>query len=108
MADFTAYLLAITDEVQLRSITVPDEEVSNLLAMPGEGDWTPVHYLLDELFRLGQNEFQSRPVRSLSVGDVVDLKEHGLWRVRGIGWEKLPEGTEIDSLERGIAASLLR
>ena len=93
----TAYLLAFGTETPIptRTITVPSEEASD-----------DPNQLLESVFYYGQNDFQPQPVRSLSVGDVVKLPDGSLHRVLGIGWEHLPEGTDIDTLERGFAASL--
>jgi hypothetical protein len=92
-----AYLLAFGTEVPVptREIDVPDDEI-----MGG------VDSFLDAAYKYGQNDFQPRPIRSVSVGDVIQLPGGGLHRVLGSGFEALPEGTDINTLERGNAALL--
>jgi hypothetical protein len=101
----TAYLLAFGTEVPIpeRIIEVPDHEVC-----PDEHDETIDHgaRLLELVFYYGQNDFQPKPIRSLSCGDVVEMPDGSLHRVLGVGWEHLPEGTDVTMLERGVEASL--
>lgn len=44
-------------------------------------------YVLNEVFHLGQNDFQPKDVRSVSVGDIVELK----FRVENIGFSLISE-----------------
>lgn len=90
-----AYLLAFGTEVPIptREIEIPDDGSTN-------------EALLDWAFTYGQNDFQPRPIRSVSVGDVIKLPDGSLHRVLGCGFEHLPAGTDINTLERGAAASL--
>ena len=101
----TAYMLAFDTETPIptRTITIPDEEVNNGFSGLFRED---EHRLLELAYYYGQNDFQPLPVRSLSVGDVVKLNDGSLHRVLGIGWESLPAGTDINTLERGARASL--
>jgi hypothetical protein len=61
--------------------------------------------LLDLTFMYGQNDFQPKPFPSVSVGDVIALPDGSLHRVLGCGWEHLPAGTDVNTLERGHLAS---
>lgn len=90
----TAYLLAFGTDVPIpeRIIEVPDD--------------TPDDGLLEAAFYYGQNDFQPQPVRSLSCGDVVKLPDGSLHKVLGVGWEALPEGTNLADLPRGPRASI--
>lgn len=97
---FTVYLLAFGDTVPIpeRIVDVPSDEIP-------EG--TTQDEILERVFFYGQNDFQPKPIRSVSVGDVVKLHDGSLHRVRGAGWESLPAGTDVTTLERGIACSLM-
>jgi len=105
--EITAYMLAFGDETPIptRTITIPDHDVCPDHDDPDED---ALGRLLELAFYYGQNDFQPLPIRSLSVGDVVELNDGSLHRVLGIGWESLPAGTDINTLERGVRASLLR
>lgn len=94
----TAYLLAFGTDVPIptREIEIPESDTCAI-----ERNDT----LLDIAFRFGQNDFQPRPIRSVSVGDVIKLGDGSLHRVLGCGWEHLPAGTDINTLDRGAAAS---
>ena len=41
--------------------------------------------LLDEVFRLGQNDFQNKPERSVSAGDIIELGS-GRHLIKSIGF----------------------
>ena len=89
----TVHLLAFGTDVPIptRLVDLPED-------MVGESD-QPGH-LLDLTFYFGQNDFQPKPVRSVSVGDVIELPDGALHRVLGIGFESLGD-RELSSLERG-------
>ena len=61
---------------------------------------------LEMVFYYGQNDFQPKPIRSVSCGDVVVLPDGSLHKVLGAGFESLPAGTDINSLPRGVRASI--
>ena len=49
---------------------------------------------LEEIFKMGQNDFQPQPMPSLSVGDVVEWEPgryKKYWLIMGIGWKNLNE-----------------
>lgn len=93
----TVYLMAFGDIVPIpeRIVDVP------------EADCVSESSLLNSVYYHGQNDFQPKPVRSVSVGDVIKLPDGSLHRVRGIGFEALPVGTDINTLERGHACFAL-
>ena len=97
------YLLAFGEDIPIpeRKIDVPFERV------PGgwDQDENCREELLEAVFYYGQNDFQPRPIRSLSCGDVVKLPDNSLHRVRGVGWEHLPPDTDIGTLPRGVRAA---
>ena len=91
--EITVHLLAFDDTgpIPTRIVDLPDD-------MVGESD--QAGHLLDLTFYFGQNDFQPKPVRSVSVGDVIELPDGALHRVLGIGFESLGD-RELSSLERG-------
>lgn len=93
----TAYLLAFNDIVPIPTREI---DLDTYFAETADNDC-----LLDMAFQFGQNDFQPKRCRSLSVGDVVKLPDGSLHRVLGCGWEHLPAGTDINKLERGAIAS---
>jgi hypothetical protein len=103
----TAYLLAFTEETPIptREIDIPDHEVIEMATLPLRTE-QKIDYLLGMAFQYGQNDFQPKPARSVSVGDVIRLESGSLHRVLGAGWEHLPASTDINRLERGLRAVL--
>lgn len=102
-----AYLLALGTEVPVptREIEIPEAESDALLNECNEKEqW--IEGRLELAFKYGQNDFQRRPCRSVVVGDVIQLGDGSLHRVLGASFERLPEGTDINTLERGTAALL--
>lgn len=74
-------LLGLGDDgSQSRSVDVPMDKVALL---------HHVSDLLEEIFYFGQNDFQPKPIRSVSVGDVAFLPNGEKWLVLGAGWKKL-------------------
>ena len=106
---FTAHLLAFDYDAKTREIDVPDSIIDQQIGSldqplrPGK-----LVALLEQIFFYGQNDFQPRPIRSLSVGDVVRLHDGRLYRVLGLGWERIPEHLEVEDLARGMQATLAR
>jgi len=97
------HMLAFNDDnpSPVRVVDVPQEDYNNVT---GHSDpWM----LADVVYCYGQNDFQARPIRSVSVGDVIEFPDGRLLRVRGVGFEVLPEGTDLAKLERGTAACFL-
>ena len=92
----TVHLLAFTEDGPIPTRTVD---------LPPEAKDASAEELLDLVFKFGQNMFQSKPVRSVSVGDVIDL-DQGLFLVQGVGFKKLNPFTDIETLPRGAAALL--
>lgn len=50
-------------------------------------DENRMSYVLGEAFRLGQNDFQPKDVRSVSVGDIIELK----FKVENVGFSLISE-----------------
>lgn len=102
-----AYLLAFGTEIPIptREIEIPEASDALLEQCDTKDKW--ITGRLGLAFHYGQNDFQPRPVRSVSVGDVIQLGDGSLHRVLGCGWEHLPPGTDVTKLERGKAASLI-
>jgi hypothetical protein len=108
----TAYLLAFTTDVPIptREIEIPAERLAEaVVKMTDDTSLDTAEKIMAVLglaYELGQEDFQRRGKRSVSVGDVIRLEDGSLHRVLGAGWEHLPKGTDINKLERGLAASL--
>lgn len=67
--------LAIADKLD-RGEVLSDQEINSLLSM---------------VYRFGQNDFQPQDKRSVSIGDVIDLEENGLWFVSSYGFKPILE-----------------
>ena len=85
-------MLGFSKKGTIREVDVPDDEV--------EDD------LLELVYKYGQNDFQPRPIQSVSVGDVVEL-EDGYHVCCNTGW-RLVSKEEFDTMEgnRGIEEML--
>lgn len=102
----TVHLLAFNEDVPIprRIVDLPAKEVIKI--QPGRLNEEAVGHLLDLAFYYGQNDFQNKPVRSVSCGDVIELPDGSLHKVLGVGFERLPDGTDLNTLPRGARASL--
>lgn len=78
---FDVELLAFDDLERTRKVDVPLEELKGC-----EDDLQ----ILNVIYRLGQNDFQPRPMPSVSAGDVINLRG-SLYLVASIGFEKIDE-----------------
>jgi len=89
----TVHLLAFGTDVPIptRLVDLPED-------MVGKSDQPD--RLLNLAYYFGQNDFQPQPVRSVSVGDVIELPDGALHRVLGVGFESLGNRA-LSSLERG-------
>jgi hypothetical protein len=67
-----------------KGVRFVDIELSRL---PNQDDPYDMEYILNEVFHLGQNDFQPKDVRSVSVGDVIELK----FRVETVGFSLISE-----------------
>jgi len=101
------YLLAFGEAVPIpeRPVDLPEDVTVGMT--PSRLYEEQKQTLLDSVFYYGQNDFQPKPIRSVSVGDVIKLPDGSLHRVLGAGFEALPAGTDVTTLERGRACSLL-
>ena len=101
----TVYMLAFGDIVPVpeRIVDIPEKQAKDLTASVYEADRDN---LLELVFMNGQNDFQPKPLRSVSVGDVIKLPSGSLHKVVGCGFETLPANIDINTLPRGREASL--
>ena len=101
----TVYMLAFGEDVPapVRLVDLPPAQAEDLISSEHEADRNS---LLELIFMNGQNDFQPKPIRSVSCGDVVELPDGSLHKVLGVGFEALPAGTNINSLPRGVRASI--
>jgi hypothetical protein len=104
----TVYMLAFGDIVPVpeRIVDIPDEKFVDL-CVEAHSTMVPatIESLLDLAYYYGQNDFQPKPIRSVSVGDVIKLPSGALHKVLNVGFEALPAGTNINTLPRGRDAS---
>jgi len=96
----TVYLLAFGEKtpVPARIVDIPNN-------IQGAGDEPTNEELLESVYFYGQNDFQPKPIRSVSCGDVIELPDGSLHKVLGAGFESLPQGTNINTLPRGYEAA---
>lgn len=82
-----AYLWEFQNGI-VRDIEIPGHELT---------EDSPDSWLLDLAFKYGQNDFQPVPERcSVSVGDIIDLGERGLFRVAACGFERVEKNEPTD------------
>jgi hypothetical protein len=92
--DYRVIMTAFMEDSPVRIVNVPDYENSSELGG-----------LLDEIFHWGQNDFQSRPLPSVSVGDVICLgntpcqlpRPNKYFMVASVGFIELTE-EEVNTL----------
>lgn len=77
----------------IREVEIPDNEITPK---------TTINQVLSLAYHYGQNDFQPQNHPSVSVGDVVRLKED-YYMVLGVGWKKLTE-SEFKGLPDNIAS----
>jgi len=88
-------MLAFEDG-KIREVNIPDNEWNDG-NIRGEGvsekEWKEalLEDRLELVFRFGQNDFQPRPMCSVSVGDVIIL-DGEMFMVMGGGFKKITEG----------------
>lgn len=101
----TVHLLAFGEDVPapVRLVDLPPVQAADLASSEHEADRDS---LLELIFMNGQNDFQPKPIRSVSCGDVVELPDGSLHKILGAGWEALPNGTDLNTLPRGARASI--
>lgn len=68
---------------KVRLVYIPDEEAKD----------RDLRGLAELAFHYGQNDFQPMKVRSVSVGDIVEVRGR-FFRCENIGWTLLDEVTE--------------
>ena len=85
------HMLAFENDKDLiREVEIPDEELISSKISSGEQD--RILHILELVFRYGQNDFQPKPMRSVSVGDVIEL-ENQYHMVKSVGFEPLDTTT---------------
>lgn len=84
------HMLAFHDKDKIREVEISDGfELSS-----------KVMEALEEVFKMGQNEFQQRPCPSVSMGDVIEFEVggHKYWQVKASGFRALSQ-EEFDNIE---------
>jgi len=75
------HMLAFMDKGNVREVEIDDSFQSS-----SNFD------ILDEVFRMGQNDFQSKQMPSISVGDVIELGGNcNYWIVAPVGFMSIEE-----------------
>jgi len=77
---FTVQMIANYDKGKVREVDVPDQ-----MAESASDD-----ELLQSIFKYGQNDFQPQQVYSVSVGDVINLRDE-LWIVAPLGFKQITQ-----------------
>ncbi len=78
--NFVVHMTAFMSRETVRIVEVPDDEIENL---PDSG-------ILEKIFHYGQNDFQPQEILpSVSVGDIIKLRQHEYWMVLATGFRKL-------------------
>ena len=77
--DYSVHMTAFGSKDEIRTVSVPDIELEGI-----DDD-----AILDLVFKYGQNMFQSRPHPSVSVGDVIKLRENDYWMVAPCGFKQM-------------------
>jgi hypothetical protein len=77
------HMLAFRDRGTIREVEVSD----------GFGYSSSVSEILQEVYKMGQNEFQQRDCPSVSCGDVIEFEagEEKYWQVKACGFKGLTQ-----------------
>ena len=74
------HMLAFSDDKsRIRDVEIPQEEYEATHS---------IKEVLELVFKYGQNDFQPKPIYSVSVGDVAELNGH-YYMVMGAGFEEI-------------------
>lgn len=84
---YNVYLTAFKTKADIRVVDVPDEELE------GRNE----DGILEDIFRLGQNDFQPLPFPSVSMGDIVELDDR-YFMVRANGFAEMTK-EEFDKVD---------
>jgi len=76
------------EPVAVREIEIPEEDVRKIIGDNKTSVGTGFD-LAELAFKYGQNDFQPRPMRSVSVDDVVEIPLYGRFLVEGVGFSYL-------------------
>jgi len=82
-------MLAFSDDKnRIREVKIPQEEYEAA---------NSIHDILELTYHYGQNDFQPKPIYSVSVGDVAEHNGH-YYMVMGDGFEEISK-EEFDNLQ---------
>jgi hypothetical protein len=86
--------------VELHAFRLPGEAIPVRAVEVDSPESAPLAEVLEETFRLGQNDNQPQPMRSVSVGDVV-LHAGRRFRVAMVGFREerllgIPDGSDLE------------
>jgi len=83
--EFEVYMLAFGKPGEMRTVTIPEDELREINLYESLN-------ILDLIFKWGQNDFQPQRHPSVSVGDVIALKDGGLYLVLPMGFAGIGKG----------------
>jgi hypothetical protein len=72
-------MTAFLNKEDVRSVEVPDDELKG--ATDGQ--------MLEKIFHYGQNDFQNQYLQSVSVGDIIKLRDGEYWMVLPTGFKQI-------------------
>jgi hypothetical protein len=81
------------DKTKIRPVEIPADHVAGGI---GPDDEEYLDMVLEQVFKFGQNDFQPRPMPSVSVGDVAEIGDR-LFMVMPMGWHEISK-KEYDAL----------
>lgn len=104
---FKVRMLAFGDPGDVREVDVPDEEISRKTTKTSTQS-----FMLELIFKYGQNDFQPKKMPSVSMGDVIEY-DGKLFVVCALGFnelkaEKLALYEEMTPIERQMACMNFR
>ena len=79
--NFVVHMTAFLNKENIRIVEVPDNEIQD----------KPDNVILEKVFHYGQNDFQSqsRCLPSVSVGDIIKIRELEYWIVLSTGFKQM-------------------
>jgi hypothetical protein len=89
---FKVRMLAFGDPGDVREVDVPDEELSRKTTKT-----TQQNFVLELIFKYGQNDFQPQQMPSVSMGDVIEY-EGKFFAVCALGFRRLIKLEDYEAL----------
>jgi len=87
---YKVHMLAFEDTEKVREVDIPENEVYACNK--------DVFQLLERVFYYGQNDFQPKPICSVSMGDVAEI-DGKFYLCMGCGWEEITD-TQLENYRK--------